>query len=344
MYRGSSRRAFLAGSVGMALTVSVAKTHAGGEFQPGLVMTVLGPIDPREMGRTLPHEHVLVDFIGAEEVSPDRYVPDEVLGTASPHLERIRKQGVRTFVDCTPAYLGRDAKLLRDLSMNSGLHIITNTGYYGANGYKHLPPHALRETSDELAGRWLLEWREGIDDTNIRPGFLKIGVNAAPLPEIDRKLVRAAARTHAESGLTIASHTGDGAAALEQIALIGEEGVDPSAFVWVHAQSEDNTDDFVRAGHLGAWVEFDGIGPDSIDRHVELVRLMKDRGLLGRTLISQDAGWYHVGERNGGRFRPYDTLIGEFLPRLKSSGFTDGECQLLTIDNPREAFSIRVRS
>src|SRR5438034_9055189 len=44
----------------------------------GQVMTVHGPIDPGEMGTTLPHEHVLVDFIGAAKISRDRYNPDGV--------------------------------------------------------------------------------------------------------------------------------------------------------------------------------------------------------------------------------------------------------------------------
>ncbi|HEY8504208.1 MAG TPA: hypothetical protein VIL46_06465, partial [Gemmataceae bacterium] len=60
-------------------------------------------------------------------------------------------------------------------------------------------------------------------------------------------------------------------------------------------------------------------------------------------LLSHDAGWYHVGEPNGGRFRPYDTLFTDFLPALRKAGFTAAEVRRLTVDNPREAFTIRVR-
>ena len=102
-------------------------------------MTVRGPIPPEEMGPTLPHEHVLVDFVGAREASRDRYDADEVYRVALPHLRRIREQGIRTLVECTPAYLGRDPALLRRLSEASGLHILTPTGYYGAGRGKYLP-------------------------------------------------------------------------------------------------------------------------------------------------------------------------------------------------------------
>ncbi len=195
------------------------------------VMTVLGPVDPGRLGLTLPHEHVLVDFVGADKVSRDRYDADEVIRVALPHLEAIRRQGARTLVDCTPAYLGRDPVLLRRLSEATGLHLVTNTGYYGANGGRHLPAHARSETADQLAARWLREWREGIEGTGVRPGFIKIGTDAGPLPEVNRKVVRSAARAHLASGLTIAARTSDGRAAMEELDLLRTEGVGASAFI-----------------------------------------------------------------------------------------------------------------
>jgi phosphotriesterase-related protein len=246
-------------------------------------------------------------------------------------------------VECTPAWLGRDPLLLKRLADASGLTLLTNTGYYGARQGKFLPAHAFQETADQLAGRWLHEWREGIEGTGIRPGFIKIGVDGGPLTDINRKLVQAAARTHLQSGLTIAAHTGDGQAALEQLEILRAEGVSPSAWIWVHAQNEQNGDLHVRAGRQGAWVEFDGVAPQSIDRHVGLVETMRKHELLDRVLISHDAGWYSVGEPRGGDFRPYDTLFTEFLPALKRAGLSDSDIGLLTVTNPANAFSIGVR-
>ena len=307
------------------------------------VMTVRGPIPPEEMGPTLPHEHVLVDFVGAKDASRDRYDADEVYRIALPHLRRIRDQGIRTLVDCTPAYLGRDPALLRRLSEASGLNILTPTGYYGAGRGKFLPDHARTESADELASRWLREWREGIEGTGIRPGFIKLGADAGPLPEVHRKLVRAAARTHLASGLTIAAHSGDGVAALEALEILRKEGLDGSAFIWVHANAEADKRLHARAAEAGAWVEFDGIGPKEVDRHVDLVRSMKEAGQLGRVLLSHDAGWYHVGEPGGGEYRPYDTLMADFVPALRAAGLSEAEVRRLTVDNPRAAFAVRVR-
>jgi phosphotriesterase-related protein len=125
--------------------------------------------------------------------------------------------------------------------------------------------------------------------------------------------------------------------------VIEEAGLKGGAFIWVHAQSESNPDTHARAAARGAWVEFDGIGPKSIDQHVKLVRAMRDRGFLNRVLLSHDAGWYHVGEPGGGQFRPFDTLFTEFLPALKQAEFSQEEINQLIVRNPQEAFSIRVR-
>jgi phosphotriesterase-related protein len=307
------------------------------------VMTVLGPIPAEELGVTLPHEHVLLDFIGADQVSRDRYDADEVFNSVLPHLQQVKDFGCQSFAECTPAFIGRDPALLKRLAEASRLQILTNTGYYGAGQNKFLPEYTHTESANELSLRWLREWRDGIEETGIRPGFIKIGVDAGPLSEIHRKLVRAAAQTHLISGLTIAAHTGDGTAALNELAVLKDEEVAANAFIWVHAQNEKNSDLHWRIAAQEAWVEFDHISPQTVAKHVELVQGLKTRGLLHRVLVSHDAGWYEVGKPHGGEFRPYDTLFKEFIPALKKADFSDEEIRQLLVINPREAFTIRVR-
>jgi phosphotriesterase-related protein len=336
-----NRRDFLRTGLG-GLVVGAAVS--GAPDRGPQVVTVAGPLPPDKLGVTLPHEHVLVDFIGADKVTPKRYDADEVFKVALPHLKRLKELGCRTLVECTPAYLGRDPGLLKRLAEASGLQILTNTGYYAAVQGKYLPKHAHTESAADLAARWLREWKDGIGGTGIRPGFIKIGVDGGRLNAVSHKLLAAAARCHLESGLTIAAHTGDGSAAVEELKVVRSVGADVSAFIWVHAQNERDEALHARAAEQGAWVEFDGIGPQSVARHVELVTAMKKRGLLGRVLVSHDAGWYHVGEPGGGKFRPFDTLFTEFIPALKKAGFTDDEVRRLTVVNPREALSIRVRA
>ena len=55
------------------------------------------------------------------------------------------------------------------------------------------------------------------------------------------------------TGLTIASHTGDGAAALEQVEIIVSEKAGPSKFVWVHAQSDRNSESHIQVARAGSY-------------------------------------------------------------------------------------------
>lgn len=305
------------------------------------VYTVTGEIPPQEMGLTLIHEHILVDFIGADSTGYHRWDKDSVVRRVLPFLEEIKSRGVKTLVECTPSYLGKDPILLKKLTEATGIQFITNTGYYGAVGGKYLPPHTYTETAEALSARWIAEFQNGIEDTGIKPGFIKISVNSGPeLSKIDAKLVRAAALTHMETGLLIVSHTGNWETAKAQIEVLKNEKVNLNHFVWVHAQAEKDFQKYIEAKKEGVWISLDGIAWD-VSGHLERIVFCKEKGLLDHVLLSHDAGWYSPGEPNGGDFKGYTYLFDELIPMLKERGFTQSELDLMLRENPRKAFSIK---
>ncbi len=343
------RRSFLRTIPALAATLgarSIVGAHQGGAGKSRRqVMTVRGPIDARELGFTLSHEHALVSFQPYQELtrSPVPYARDEVVDVVLPHLTRARALGCRAFVDATPQFLGRDATLLRTLSEKSGLHVITPTGNYAARNHQHLPPHAFADAPTAVAQRWIDEWRNGIDGTGVRPGFIKLGFNGGRLSDAEQRLIRAAAIAHRETGLVIASHTGPAVSAFEQLSELEATGVHPSAWIWVHAQAEEDLSRHVQAAERGAWISFDGVARDTISAHLDGVLRLRDAGLLDRVLVSHDAGWYHVGEAKGGEFRPYDTVFTAFVPALRAKGFTQAEIDAVFVGNPARAFTVGVR-
>ncbi len=308
-----------------------------------MIMTVKGPISSHKMGRSLIHEHILVDFIGASEISNERWEKSEVIEVVLPYLKEVQALGCETLFDCTPNYLGRDPELLRRLSDSAGLNIITNTGYYGARDNKFLPSHAFTETADQLAGRWISEWENGINGTGIKPGFIKIGVNRGSLSELHQKLVTAAARTHLKTGLTVASHTGTAIPAFEEMAILKKEGVSPEAFIWVHAQAEKDISNHIKAAQEGAWISLDGLNDKNLEQYLTMINNLKTNGLLGKVLISHDAGWFSPGEERGGNFKGYTPVFKKLIPRLKAEKYSTEEINRLLIDNPRSALEIKVR-
>lgn len=308
------------------------------------IRTVSGEIPASEIGKTLHHEHILVDFIGADSTGFHRWNKEEVVEKVLPYLLEIKKLGYKTLVECTPAYLGRDPELLKILSEKSGLQIITNTGYYSAVGAKFIPEHGFTETAEQLAARWTDEAKNGIEGTGVYPGFIKIAVDRAPLEEINRKVVEAACITHKATGLTIMSHTGPALPAFQEFEILEKYGVDPTAFIWTHAHNEQDFEKILEAAKKGIWIAFDNFTPEKTDRFVDFALLMKKEGMLNQLLFSHDAGWYKPGEPDGGTFRGF-TEIEEFLiPALTKQGLSQLDIYQLFSVNPAEAFKIKVRS
>ncbi|MEO0510126.1 MAG: phosphotriesterase [Verrucomicrobiota bacterium] len=304
------------------------------------VFTVRGKVPVSELGTTLQHEHVLVDFIGAAETGSHRWDRAEVVEKVSPYLEEIQALGCTTLMECTPAYIGRDPLLLKQLSEATGMHLLTNTGLYGARDNFFIPESAKGKTAEELAAGWIAEFENGIEGTGIRPGFIKIGVNPdAELSLFHQTLVRAAGLTHKATGLTIMSHTGPPEPAFAQLEILASMGVPADAFIWTHAQ-RGSMETWVACAEKGAWVSIDNVRDRNFEKHADSLAALKEKGLLGRILISHDAGWYRPGEPGGGKFNGYTPVFESLVPALRERGFDQDDIDQLLIRNPAEAFAL----
>jgi phosphotriesterase-related protein len=307
------------------------------------IITVTGKIPAGALGKTLHHEHLLVDFIGADSTGYHRWNKDSVAERLLPYLLELKKLGYKTLVECTPAYLGRDPELLHMLSKESDIQLLTNTGYYSAVEGKFLPRHTFDETAVQLANRWIEEAKNGIEHTGIFPGFIKISVDRKPLEAINRKVVEAACLTHKATGLTIMSHTGLAVPAFQQLEILKEHGVHPSAFIWTHAHNETDFNKYLEAAQQGAWIAFDNFRPDRLERYVDFSLFMKKHGLLHKVLFSHDAGWYRPGEPGGGNFRGFTEIEDILIPALRENGLSQQDIHQLFVLNPAETFKIRTR-
>lgn len=307
------------------------------------IITVTGEIPASAIGKTLHHEHLLVDFIGADSTGYHRWNRDSVIEKVLPYLLEIKNLGYKTLVECTPAYLGRDPLLLKQLSEKSGIQIITNTGYYSAVGGKFIPKHGFTENAQQLADRWIDEAKNGIEGTGIYPGFIKIAVEREPLQEINRKVVEAACIAHKATGLTIMSHTGLAVPAYQELEILKQNGVHPSAFIWTHANNEQDLNKITDAAKMGVWIAFDKVEQNEIENFSAFAVLMKKEGLLNRLLFSHDAGWYDPMKPGGGTFRDFTAIEKYLIPALKEKGFTEKEINQIFELNPAEAFAVKIR-
>jgi phosphotriesterase-related protein len=241
-------------------------------------------------------------------------------------------------MECTPNFLGRDVKIFHALSERTGLNIVTNTGLYNN---QYLPDYARERSADRLAEDWIAEFEEGIDGTGIKPGFIKTAVNEQP-NELDLKMIHAAAITHKATGLTIATHTCLADAAEKIITALEKHQVDPTRWIFIHAHLEPDIERLVELAKIGVWIELDGLGFGGDEEHLERLLPLLEHGFEDQILLSQDAGWYNIGQENGGQVNPYTRFKEEFLPLAKEQGVEDSVIEKITQVNPGKAFACRL--
>jgi 5-phospho-D-xylono-1,4-lactonase len=199
--------------------------------EKGFARTVLGDIDPSEMGLTYSHEHIIIEESYPTVANPDFIINDlERVGT---ELSRFYSAGGRTVIDTMPADCGRNVEKLAEVSRRSGVNIIAPTGIHLE---KYYPPAHWRYsyTEDQLTRLFIDDIVSGIDRhdysgpvverTPHRAGIIKVATGDNFINPNQEKIFRAAINAHLETGAPVITHTNGGRLALEQVALFGRLG------------------------------------------------------------------------------------------------------------------------
>ena len=311
------------------------------------VQTVLGPVDPRELGFTLPHEHTQIALWHI----PNRWdywelTADEPVITAE--LGRYRDAGGRSLVDVTPLGMGRDPAWLVRLARASGLHLVMGSGWY-REAYYPATLDVDRRTVESLADELVRDATEGVAVEGagaVRPGILgEIGTDKPWLTAREERVHRAAARASVRTGLAITTHAVLSPVGLAELDVFEAEGADLSRVVIGHADSYPNLAHYLEIIRRGATVEFDFLGMQftPTERHgeprlIDLLLELLHRGHAGRVLLSQDV--CHNSQLRHYEGNGYTYLQETFLPRLRERGVSDAEIDQLTVANPRRLLTI----
>ena len=114
------------------------------------------------------------------------------------------------------------------------MNIIAPTGVYRE---AYVPTDITRKIGGRTGNLWTKEITTGIDDTDVKAGFIKMAVSDEGITKLEAKNLKAAVITSQKTGAVIASHTIGGILAQEEMALLESYGLDLRNFIWTHAQS-----------------------------------------------------------------------------------------------------------
>lgn len=302
------------------------------------VMTLLGPIDPVELGVCLHHVHLLCDPLAITESDPDYRLDDE--GRAEDEIETFVTMNGRSLVDCTTRDYGRNIDGLVSIAGWVPVHLITVTG-------RHIQLHASRMANaldvDALAGEFIEEIQTGIDGTTARAGVIRIGTSLDQVTPVERAAIDAAGIAHAATGAPISTHTEDGTMAMEQIELLGKNGVSPDRVIIGNLDRRPMDPGYLTAiAETGAFLSFDQIGKSDqftdADRAIALRDLIA-AGYGNQILLSEDYDRRSLLLAYGGQ--PGLAYLQEwFMVMLMDIGINALDIRKMVVENTARALTI----
>ena len=300
------------------------------------LFTTLGPMRKDELGLILPHEHVFVDLRTPDQPGYAEADAADVVALMAPQIEAIKAQGVTALVECSTGGVGRRADLDLAVSQATGFPIVVPTGNYRE---PWIPEWVGKASQDELEAWMLRELTEGIEDSGVKAGWIKLSAGDEGITPLEERILRAAARAARATGAVIGSHTIRGRVVMDQLDIIEAEGYSASRFISIHSQAEPDFEMHKAVAGRGAWIEYDNIGYVPDEETVPRILRALDAGLGKQLLLSHDMGWFDPALPGGGTPRPYTHLVGSVLPKLRAAGVDEAMIVQLTEINPFEAFA-----
>jgi len=341
--------------------------------QKTFIHTVLGPIDPQELGLTLMHEHIFINDIPGwwqEPISPkDKKVADlpvtiDQLGylrhnplgikdnlvmdnaaIARRELELYKEAGGSALLELSIIGLYQDDRRIDEIariSRETGVHVISGTGFYLDNSV----PNFYKEWGvDRLAETIIEEIQSGIEGGQVKAGIIGEVGTSNPIMPFEEKSLIASAIAQAETGAAISVHVApDGREGNKVIEILSKAGADLTRVILDHMDEHLDLDYHRELADYGVILEFDTFGAEWYYSSVNIAEPTdKERiaaltqlvaeGYAPQIVLSHDV-WLKQCLRSYGGMG-YSHIPENIVPWLRRVGVADMEIEQMLIKNPR---------
>lgn len=340
------------------------------------MQTVLGCIDPEELGVAMTHEHLLSTFERVSEAPQEASAKGlyetrvrlEDLGrlyhgqgdnkdnsrlddisTIIAEVGLYKQFGGLALVDATNIGIGRDPIGLTRISRATGVHVIMGSSFYvGATHPADMDDRSEESLAKEIAG----DVARGVGTTRIKSGVMgEVGCSWPLLPN-ERKVLRATAKAQRITGAPILIHPGrDPSSPGEILETLSDVGADLSRVIISHLDRTIFDKKTLKAlAETGCFLEYDFFGDEASyfpsaphidimnDAHrLSMMAWLIKEGHGGKLLVGHDIAGKSQLAKNGGQ--GYCYFLEYMVPRMRGKGFKEEDIQRILVENPKRALT-----
>lgn len=338
----------------------------------GKVQTVLGPVDPGQLGRTMTHEHLTMTF----ECCYFPPAPGDDAVAANPfqmqHMHWLRQNpyschenlllqqetdavrdellvykqaGGGAIVENTTTGIDRDLPTLKQLALDTGVHIIAGAGYYVDCTHSEA---TKRMTVEQLTDIIVSEVLRGADGTDIRCGVIGEIGTGWPITDSEKRVLRATAHAQTQLGCPVIIHPGrNRAAPSEVVRILQEAGGDIGKTVMSHLdRTIFDEGELLEFAKLGSYLEYDLFGTEmlnypydmSVDmpsdsQRVKALSFLVKEGYEDKVLVAHDIHTKNRLTKFGGH--GYSHILKNIVPKMLTRGISQRQVDKILMDNPK---------
>ncbi|XP_050665888.1 phosphotriesterase-related protein isoform X3 [Leptidea sinapis] len=344
------------------------------------VKRVLGAVLPSDLGRTLTHEHLSMEFNHFYRKPPNQIAHRFQSGFTLENVGYIRQYpysskfnivmnddhskhavyndvgvfkelGGGTIVENTTIGLNRDIDFYKSVSEKTGVHVVAGTGHYIADVQNDT---ILDIRTEDLYNLMLTELTEGcIDNPIVKAGFVGEIASVWPIKDFERRAIRAAGEIQAQLGCGISFHPHrDPKAPFEIIRLYTEAGGRVNKAVMSHL---DRTllelEQLLEFSELGTYCQLDLFGTEvshyQLNIHMDMPsdaqRLNMIKALVNEGREERVLMSHDIHTKH--RLidfggHGYSHIFFNVLPKMLAKGFTQAQIDKITIENPANWLSV----
>jgi phosphotriesterase-related protein len=344
----------------------------------GKIQTVLGQIEPGELGITQTHEHLVTDLIDyfemPEEASERAWVDAPVTmerrgglmkrfmtnrdnirlldeAEAVQEILKYRHAGGGGLVDTSNIGLARDPLALARIARATGLNIVMGASWYVPLTY---PPELADRSEEDMTAEIVRDLTVGVGETGVRAGVIGEVGNFWPTTETTLKVLRASAKASVETGAAVLIHPGFHPDSPPHILnTLMEAGADPKRIIMGHLDVFAVDRGWLRdLGQSGCYMEWDTFGLEDTSLgggNLDHARVSSDVQRLEVLELMMSEGFGDqivIGHDVCTKFqrakyggKGYAHIIESIVPRMRSRGFSDSDINGILVENPARALA-----